>query len=143
MSVLKATRSAQKVMSAEFSWTAADTMLDITGASTGFISAAAHTVDVINLPPGAIIVGGELVRTTAFDGTTYAVIVGDSGSANRYLGTDDYKAAGRTALVPTGYVGTGENIRLTITPTGTTTAGAGTLRVEYVIAGRAEEVNPG
>ena len=123
MSVLKATRSAQKVMSAEFSWTAADTMLDITGASTGFISAAAHTVDVINLPPGAIIVGGELVRTTAFDGSTYAVIVGDSGSANRYLGTADYKAAGRTALVPTGYVGTGENIRLTITPTGSVGVG--------------------
>ena len=62
---------------------------------------------------------------------------------SRYLSTADYKAAGRTALVPTGYVGTGENIRLTITPTGTTTAGAGTLRVQYVIANRAEEVNPG
>ena len=140
MAVLKPSRTAQYTLSAEFSWTAADTMLDINGASTGFITAAAHTVEPIPLPVGAVVIGGELVVTTAFDGSTYAVIVGDSASANRYLGTADRKAAALTALVPTGYVSLGENIRLTITPTGTTTAGAATLRIRYTVVGRAQEV---
>jgi len=140
MAVLKAARTAQTVLSAEFSWTYADTMIDINGVSTGFSSAAAHTVEPIALPPGAVVQGGELVVTSSFNGSTYAVIVGDSATANRYLGTSDYKAAGRTALVPTGYVSLGENVRLTITPTGTTTGGAGTLRIFYTIVGRANEV---
>jgi hypothetical protein len=42
--------------------------------------------------------------------------------------------------VPTGFVGTGENIRLTVTPTvATATAGKITVRVSYVIVGRANE----
>lgn len=140
MAVLKAARTAQTLLSAEFSWTVADTMLDINGASTGFATAAAHTVEPIALPPGAVVQGGELVVTTAFDGTTYAVIVGDSVTADRYLATADRKAAARTPLVPTGRVSLGENIRLTITPTGSTAAGAGTLRIFYTIVGRANEV---
>ena len=140
MAVLKSSRTAQYPLVAEFSWEASDTMIDINGASTGFKSAAAHTVDVIPLPPGAVVIGGSFVRTTAFDGTTYAVTIGDSASANRYLGTADYKAAATTALVPTGYVSLGENLRLTITPTGTTTVGNGTVRIEYTIVGRANEV---
>lgn len=140
MALLTPSRSAQTILSAEFSWTNADTMVDAAGAVTTFSAAAAHAVDCIRLPPNAVVVGGELIVSTAFDGTTNAVIVGDSGSTNRYLGTADRKGAGRTALVPTGYVGTGEDIRLTSTPTGTTTAGAATLRVQYIIQTRATEV---
>jgi hypothetical protein len=140
MAVLKASRTAQTVLSAEFSWAVGDTMLNTSGASDGFASAAAHAFDVINLPPGAVIVGGELVVGTAFNGSTYALIVGDSAAADRYLATADRKAAARTALVPTGYVSQGEAVRLTVTPTGTTTAGAGVVRVEYVVRGRANEV---
>jgi hypothetical protein len=140
MAVLKASRTAQNVLSAEFSWAFGDTMLNTSGASDNFTTAAAHAFDIINLPPNAVVIGGELSVTTAFDGSTYALIVGDSGSTNRYLSTADRKAAGRTALVPTGYVGAGEAIRLTVTPTGTTTAGAGTIRIQYIVVGRANEV---
>lgn len=140
MAILKASRTAQTVLSAEFAWEASDTMLNTAGASDGFKSAAAHAFDIINLPPGAVVVGGELEVGTAFDGSTYALIVGDSASTNRYLSTADRKAAGRTALVPTGYVSLGEAIRLTVTPTGTTTAGAGTIRIQYIVTGRANEV---
>lgn len=140
MTVLKASRSAQTVLEAEFSWAIGDTMLNTAGASDAFASAAAHAFDIINLPPNAVVVGGSLSVTTAFDGTTYALIVGDSAVTNRYLATADRKAAGLTALVPTGYVGLGEAIRLTVTPTGTTTAGAGTVRIQYIVVGRANEV---
>ena len=140
MAVLKASRTIQNVMEASFSWTSADTMIDINGASTGFSSAAAHTVDVINLPPGACVVSGEIVVTTAFNGSTYPIVVGDSATADRYLTTGDRKAAALVPLVPTGYVSLGESIRLTITPTGSTTAGACTIRVRYTVAGRANEV---
>jgi len=140
MAVLKASRTAQTVLSAEFSWAVGDTMLNTAGASDGFASAAAHAFDIINLPPGAVILSGELVVGTAFNGSTYALIVGDSASTDRYLATADRKAAARVALVPTGYVSLGEAVRLTVTPTGTTTAGAGTVRIEYVVRGRANEV---
>ena len=142
MALLKASRTAHTVLEAEFSWAIGDTMVNTAGASDAFASAAAHAFDIINLPPGAVVLAGELSVTTAFDGTTYALIVGDSASTNRYLSTADRKAAGRTALVPTGYVSLGEPIRLTVTPTGTTTAGAGTIRIQYIVTGRANEVQP-
>ena len=69
--------------------------------------------------------------------------MGDSGSATRYLGATDRVTAGRTALVPTGYVGAGENIRLTVAPTvAAATAGVVTVRVQYILRGKADEVNP-
>ena len=141
MAVLKSTRNAQWVLNAAFTWNFDDTMIDaVTGVSGTFASAAAHTVDVIGLPPNAVIIGGQLVVTTAFNGSTYPVVVGDSTTADRYLTTADRKAAALVPLVPTGYVGIGENLRLTITPTGSTTAGVATVRIQYVVVGRANEV---
>ena len=144
MAALKATRTAQQVMEAEFSFTIGDTMTNTSDAADAFSSVASHAVDVINLPIGATVVGGDITTDTAFTGSTaYNVTVGDSGSANRYLGTTDKTTAARTALVPTGYIGTGENIRLTVTPTvGAATAGKITLRVLYTVLGRANEVVP-
>lgn len=144
MAALKATRVAQKVMESEFSFTIGDTMTNTAGAADAFATVAAHAFDVINLPVGATVVGGDITTDTAFTGSTaYNVTVGDSGSANRYLGTTDKTSAARTALVPTGYIGTGENIRLTVTPTiATATAGKITLRVLYTVLGRANEVVP-
>lgn len=144
MAALKATRVAQQVMEAEFTFTIGDTMTNTSGASDAFSSAAAHAFDVINLPVGATVVGGDITTDTAFTGSTaYNVTVGDSASANRYLGTTDKTSAARTALVPTGYIGAGENIRLTVTPTvAAATAGKITLRVLYTVLGRANEVVP-
>lgn len=133
-------RTAQYVVEAEFSWSIGDTMLNTAGVVDEFASAAAHAFDIINLPPGAVILSGSLVVNTAFNGSTYALIVGDSAVTNRYLATADRKAAAITPLVPTGYIGQGENLRMTVTPTGTTTAGAGTIRIQYIVTGKANEV---
>ena len=141
MALIRPTRTAQWPLMAEFTWNWDDTMTNQAGTLDEFKTAAAHVFEPIPLPINAVVVGGDLtVETTFATVSTYAIIVGDSGSTNRYLGTSDYKAAGRTALVPTGYVGTGENIRMTITPTGSTaTAGKATLRVLYTIRSRSNE----
>ena len=142
MSTLKATRQAQYPLVAEFTFSIGDDMINISGASDGFATVGSHVFDVIPLPPYAIVTGGEVVTETAFTGSTaYNVSVGDSGSATRYLSATDKTSAARTALVPTGYVGAGENLRLTVAPTvATATAGKLTVRVQYVIRGRGNEV---
>ena len=72
--------------------------------------------------------------------TAYNVSVGDSGSATRYLGVTNRVTAGRTPLVPTGYVGDGENLRLTVAPTvADATAGKVTVRVQYIMRDRWSE----
>lgn len=138
MATLNATRGLQTVLSAEFVFSVGDTMLNTSGASDEFATVASHVFDVINLPTNAIVVGGEVVTETAVTGATaYNVSVGDSGSATRYLGATNKVTAGRTALVPTGYVGVGENIRITVAPTvATATAGKVSVRVEYVVRNR-------
>ena len=142
MSKKLATRSSQYPLMAEFTFNVLDTMVNTSGANDGFATVATHVFDVINLPAYATVVGGEVVTETAVTGSTaYNVSVGDSVSATRYLGVTDKTAAARTALVPTGFVGAGENIRLTVTPTvAASTGGTITLRVMYVIRGRGNEV---
>jgi formylmethanofuran dehydrogenase subunit C len=146
MAKLKATRTAQPVMLAEFTWNFNDTMVNTVGNTVDFgavnLGGAAGKFDVINLPVGAVVVGGSLTVETAFDTAGYDVTVGDSGSENRYLTSTDVKSTGQTALVPTGYHGTGQNIRITMSSDDACTTGKATLRVEYVIDGRATEVNP-
>lgn len=146
MTVLKAARTAQKVMSSEFTFNFDDTMLNTAGVSKDFKTTGTSIVaDVINLPPNSIIVGGEVVTETAVTGSTaYNVSVGDSGSATRYLGATDRVTAGRTALVPTGFVNVdGLNLRLTVAPTvADATAGVATVRVLYILRGKADDVVP-
>ena len=114
MAALKPTRSVQKVMEGEFTFTIGDTMVNTSGAADAFATVASHVFDIINLPPGATVLSGEVVTDTAFAGSTaYNVSIGDSASATRYLGVTDKTTAARTALVPTGYIGLGENLRMT------------------------------
>lgn len=143
MAVITPARGAQWPLVAEFTFNFDDTMLNTAGVSDGFATAAAHVFDCIKLPQGATVIGGGLFVETAFNTTTYAVIVGDATVTNRYLATADRKAVGYTALVPTEYVGIGEDIRLTITPTGSTaTTGKATLRVLYTLRNRINENSP-
>lgn len=141
MTKLIAARGAQYPLVAEFTFKFDDTMVDITGALKDFKTVGSTVVDAINLPPNAIVVGGEVVTETAVTGSTaYNVSVGDSGSATRYMGVTDRTAAGRTALAPTGYVGSGEPIRVTVTPTvAASTAGRVTVRVQYIVRNRVNE----
>lgn len=134
---------AQSVKSAEFEFSIGDTMTNASGSADAFATAAAHAFDIIGLPRDSVVVGGEVVTETAFGGSTaYNVIVGDSGTTNRYLTTTDKVSAGRTALVPTGYVNTtGLAVRLTVTPTvATATSGKLRVRVEYIVQGKSDEV---
>lgn len=144
MSKLIASRTGQYVMDAEFTFNFDDTMVSAAGAEVDFgkTNVAATSFDIINLPENSIIVGGELVVETAFDTASYAVVIGDSAVADRYLATADRKAAARTALVPTGYRTAGANLRIGITNADVCTTGKATVRVQYVITGRANEVNP-
>jgi len=146
MALKKATRSAQRPMAAEFTFNFDDTMVDTAGVTKDFKTVGTSIVaDVINLPPGSIVTGGEVVTETAVTGSTaYNVSVGDSGSATRYLGATDRVAAGRTALVPTGFVNSdGLNVRLTVAPTvAAATAGVVTVRVMYIVRGKADEAVP-
>lgn len=137
-----ATRGGQYPITSEFTFDVAnDTMKNTSGVDDNFKVVGSHVFDTILLPNNAIVVGGEVVTETAVSGSTaYNVSVGDSGSATRYLGVTDKVAAGRTALVPTGFVGGGEQIRVTVAPTvADATAGKITVRVSYVIRNRMNE----
>lgn len=149
MALKKATRSAQKVMSAEFVVNFDDTMVDVNGATKTFgsVYTDAGTFEVINLPQGAVIIGGDLIVETQGAGpTVYTMSVGNSGSATAYLAATSLLSSSgtRTALTGLGLGSNdGKNVRVTIASTvANATAGKFRVRVEYVIDGRAEEVNP-
>ena len=98
----------------------------------------------IDVPAGAIVLGGFVGITTAFNsGTTDALIVGDSVDADEYAtvsaGSGALSAALYKALTPTGYqYTTNDAIELTWTGAGTAaTTGAGYMIVYYIVEGRA------
>lgn len=95
----------------------------------------------IDLPRNAVIVGGDVTTTVAFNSATSDVIdVGDATSQNRYLNDGTVHAAGRVALVPTGYLHTSSEPAITVRWTGVgaaPTAGACRLTVQYYVKGRA------
>lgn len=144
MSKLIAARTAQTVLEAEFVFNFDDTMVNTAGNEVDFgktnLGGAAGIFEVIPLPINATIVGGEVVTETAFDTAGFDVTVGDSGTANRYLASTDLKATGRAALVPTGYRGNGEDLRLAFSSDDVCTTGKMTVRVQYVVKDRVSEV---
>lgn len=106
--------------------------------------ASGVAASAIKLPVGAVVVGGNLIRKTAFNsGTSDVMTVGDSASANRYMASTTIATTGRLALVPTGYeaLSTTREIQVTWTAVGTAaTAGALRLEVEYIVPGRGDAV---
>lgn len=145
MAKLIPTRTAQWPLLAEFTFNFDDTIVDVNGVTKTFGSVYTDAVDAyaLNLPDGAVIVGGEVVVETAGVGpTAYTVSLGDSVSATRYANAVDLKTAGRTALTLTGFR-TSENLRLKIASTvANATAGKATVRVLFVIPNRANEIVP-
>ena len=143
MAKLNAARGGQYPITVEFTFDVAnDTMKNVSGADDNFKTVGSHVFDAILLPTNAIVVGGEVVTETAVSGSTaYNVSVGDSGNATRYLGVTDKVTAARTALTLTGFVGGGEQVRVTVAPTvAEATAGKITVRVSYIIRNRVNEV---
>lgn len=147
MAALKATRSSQwsQVGSFTFDISLGDTLANTAGTVVAIGAVAgAQAFDAIKLPKGARVTGGQItVVTVGNDSGAQTMSVGDSGSATRYLGATSIKSAARTALVPTGYTGTGEDIRLTFSNnTGDATTGKVVVDVIYVIDGKADNVVP-
>lgn len=142
MATLIATRGGQSTIVAEFIWNFDDAMLDTSGNLIDFGEtdvAAAHTFDIIPLPPGAIVLSGQVTRYTAFDTAGYDIIIGDSATANRYMASADLKAAGITSITPTGYVSLGESIRMSVQSDDVCTTGVASVRIEYIVRGRQNE----
>ena len=147
MALKQATRGAQPVMSAEFTFGFDDTMKDVAGVTKTFGAAFADAgvFDAINLPLGAVVVGGELIVETAGVGpTAYTAAIGHSGNATAFLAATDLKTAARTALTGLGLAANdGKNVRVTIASTAANaSAGKFRLRVNYTTDGRITEVNP-
>lgn len=109
------------------------------GVTIGSVNAG-HVVTCFQMPAGSIVIGGEVVITTAFTTTdTSTIAVGDVTTADRYLAATDIEVAARTALVPTGFVitTTQPTIQFTMAVvTSANTAGAGYLRIEYTVQSR-------
>ena len=152
MAKLNAARGAQWPLLAEFTFNFDDTIVDVNGATKTFgaVYTDAVVANVVNLPDGAVVIGGEVVVETAGVGpTAYTVSLGDDVSATRYLNAVDLKTAARTALTLTGYRNksnssqVSKNLRLTIASTvANATAGKATLRVLFSLPGRVNEAVP-
>lgn len=149
MALIQATRGAQKVMSTEFAANFNDTMKDINGATKSFgsVFGDAGVFEVINLPIGAVVIGGDLiVETQGVGPTAYTVAVGHSGAAAGFLAATTLLSAAGTRVALTGLglaANDGKNVRITIASSvANATAGKFRVRLEYVIDGRVEEVNP-
>lgn len=141
MAKVLATRGAQWPLTAEFVINLTDTVVNTSGAEEAIGTVGSHVFDAIKLPVNAIVVGGAVTTEVAATGpTALNISVGDSTNATRYLGATDRVAAGRTALVPTGYVGNGEDLRVTVAPTvAVATAGKISVHVQYIIRNRVTE----
>lgn len=151
MATLLKQAGAQWELTAQFGFdiSTADAMVNSTVAFpqsgsplTLFSAASGTTFDVIPLPLGMIVTGGDMVVNVVSNDTgTSTMSIGDSASATRYLAATNLKAAARTALTVTGYVGLGEQLRLTLAnQNGNATTGKATVTVRFVLPGKVNEV---
>ena len=159
-----ASRTAQTPLFADFTFAFNDWAVDsVTGMKTTFGSPVAASVDpaepalnagtgivfdVIPLPVGAVVTGGEVIVEQAFVGigAGATLTLGIAGDTACYLASLDLDAAvsgARTPLLLTKALASqgGQNIRMTTAGlTATATAGKVRVRVQYTIDGRTSEV---
>lgn len=145
MAKLIKARTAQYPLVAEFTFNAVDTIANTSGVETSF-NATTLVADVVPLPVGATVIGGEVVVETIYSTTGTATLkVGDSVDDDEYTASAiDLKTAGRTALTLTGATYTGsDNLRLTLALADEAVGNVGqaTVRLMYVLDGRASENN--
>lgn len=133
--------SAQTVLAQRFEFKFDDTMVSVAGVEADFgkTNIAATVVALFDLPPGAIVVGGDITTLEAFDAATYTVFVGDLIDPDRYLASADNKALGRSALLVTGYVHQGGIVGLSFTAADVCTTGRMAVTLQYIIKDRANE----
>lgn len=159
-----ASRTAQYPLRAEFAVSYNEFAVDsVTGMKTTFGSSVANstdplepalnagsgiTFDVIPMPVGAVITGGEVIVETAFvgAGASATLSVGVAGNTTALVNALDLDAAAAGSSVPFALTAplisnAGQNLRLTtagLTPTAT--AGKFRVRVHYTIDGRTSEI---
>lgn len=100
---------------------------------------------LFDVPPNAIVIGGHVAVTTNWNSATSATLdIGDGGDDDRYTSTIiNLKTATYVALTPTGYKYTVQDtIDAIVTNTGTPSAGAAEVVLEYIIVDRGHEVQP-
>lgn len=103
---------------------------------TGADVAVQGTYAAIDVPNGAVVVGGHLNISDATTATV-DVNIGDGGLTTRYAAAVDGAATGLTALVPTGYKYTdADTIDVNITVADPAAAGTAELVVLYIVDGR-------
>lgn len=119
-------------------------LTDVNGLARPLNGAGELVSDVIKLPPGAVVIGGDItVEQPSDDGGAPTVAVGDPGDPNRYRGPTSLTAASYTPLIITGYRTNGEDIRLTFAGgSGGAAAGRVAIRVMYVVLNRENENQP-
>ena len=156
-----ATRTAQYPLFAEFVFNFNDWVVDsVDGVKKTFGSTVANSADpsesgltgpvantlvfdAINMPPYAVVIGGEVIVETAYAGSTAATVsLGIAGSTTALANAVDMKTAARTALSLTSplLANAGANLRATVAYTvANATAGKVRLRVMYTMDGRGNE----
>lgn len=97
-------------------------------------------ITAIKLPYGAQVIGGAVIVDAAFNAATATIDIGDAALGDRYGNNVNIAATGRTALTPTGYVSDGRDVVVTPTFSAPPTAGSVRVQLQYVISGRAHEV---
>lgn len=103
---------------------------------TGNDIATTGTVTAVNVPPGAIVVGGFLNVSDATSASV-DIHVGDGLDDNRYADNVDGAATGVTALTITGYeYTTADTIDVMVDTASAAADGQMELYVEYIVDGR-------
>lgn len=100
------------------------------------------TVTIGTLPPGAAVVRGGVVVSTAFNGdTTNTVDIGVTGNTDDFatdlaLGTAGVISTDDMATATSAYSASSRDVVAVVVSTASASAGAGIVWVEYVIADR-------
>lgn len=104
------------------------------------ITAYGTAEPAIDLPGNAVVVGGDVVVTTAWNSATTATLkLGDAADDDRYTAAAvDLKTVGRTALTLTGFKHTvSEALKALVAQTGAAaTAGSARITIQYFVEGR-------
>lgn len=151
MAKLVKTDTSQDVMAQTFVFNYDDTMVNTASAETAFgAQNSAYAYDILTLPVGSVIVGGNIIVDTAYTcaGTgTATLALGTSSDVNVLSNntTVNLETAGITAITPEaahgGIVADRTNIRATLTISDdAVSTGKVYVNILYVVENRANEV---
>lgn len=151
MALIKPTRGAQYVVCSEYAFNFNDTVVDINGVTKDYGSAtiaSAPVADIINMPPGAEVVGGQIAVVTQGVGpTAYTISLGVAGTTTAYHSAADLLSAAGAKIALTNATprasATGLNVRLTMVDSvALATAGSWRISILWKSDGKQNEPTP-